>query len=245
MFLRAKHLPERTFVDFLYDLMAYEPKDIGILNLALDMIGMSTLHILVDIPNAPAKATFVNYLQQLQEIIWVAESYSGRAILGPLDNFQGVGVRFSHSMPVKAMAPRFNLRTNPRAIEPGLKYVLTGCVDPRQMRIQWHQLLAKWEVRQALQPMERVLFTCQVADYDKQIYDFKTANKFLKGEDKRWLKDQHRWHRIVMKHAGKVPVESLEELGEAIRPTIGFWLFPVEALGGLEGDLSRMKKCLI
>jgi hypothetical protein len=242
MFLRAQDSPEHTFVDFLYDLKAYDPKDIGLLNLALDMNSMRTLHSLTNISEAPARATFVDSLRRLQEIIWVAESMCGRAILGPLDNFQGVGVRFNHSMPIKAITPAFNfLRQDPRAIGPDLKYVLTACSDPRQMRVEWRQLLAKWEIRQALQTKERVLFTCQVPG-EQQVCDIKTANKFLKEEEERWLRVQQRWHRVVMKHAGKVPVEGPEELAEAVRPAIGFWLFPAEALGGLEGDLSGTKK---
>lgn len=243
MFLRAKHPPEHTFVDFLYDLKAYDPKDIGLLNLALDMVGMSALHSLRNFSEAPARATFVDSLRRLQEIIWVAESISGRAIMGPLDNFQGVGVRFNHSMPIKAITPTFSfLRPDPRAIGPDLKYVLTACLDPRQMRVQWRQLLAKWEIRQALQTKERVLFTCKVPKYEQQVCDIKTANKFLKEEEERWLRVQQRWHRIVMRHTEKVPVEGPEELAEAVRPAIGFWLFPAEALGGCEGDLSGMKK---
>jgi hypothetical protein len=242
MFLRAKHNPEHTFVDFLYDLKAYDPKHIGLLNLALDISGISTLYSLTNISEAPARDTFVDSLQRLQEIIWVAESMSGRAIIGPLDNFQGVGVRFNHSMPIKAITPTFNfLRPDPRAIGPDLNYVLTACLDPRQMRVQWRQLLAKWEIRQALQAKERVLFACQVPN-EQQVCDIKTANKFLNEEEERWLRVQYRWHRIVIRHAGKVPVEGPEELAEVVRPAIGCWLFPAEALGGLEGDLSGTKK---
>ena len=43
-----------------------------------------------------------------------------------------------------------------------------------------------------------------------------------------------------MKHIGKVPVEGPEELAEVVRPAIRIWLFPVEAFGDLEGDLSGM-----
>jgi len=241
MFLNAKHPPEHTFVDFLHDLREYDPKHIGLLNLALDTNSMSLLHSLTNISEATARAAFVDTLRQLQEIFWVAQSISGRAILGPLENFQGAGVRFNHSMPVKASTPTFKLGQDPRAIGPDLKYVLTACSDPRQMRVQWRQLLAKWQIQQAVPTKERVLFTYEVP-YEQQICNIKTANEFLIGEETQWLRTQQKWHRVVMKHAGKVPVEGPEELANVVRPAIGFWLFPVEALGDLEGDLSGMKK---
>ncbi|KAH8645885.1 hypothetical protein BGZ60DRAFT_555034 [Tricladium varicosporioides] len=241
MFLSTEHLPKNNLVEFLYDLRPYDPKDIGLLNLALDMNGMSTLHSLTNISEDPARDTFVDFLRRLQEIIWVAKSMGVHAILGPLNNFQDAGVRFNHSMPIKPIKPTFNLlKQDPRAIGPDLKYVLTACTDPRQMRVQCRQLLARWEIRQPLQTKERVLFAYQ--NPREQIFDVKTANKFLEEEEEEWLESQQRWHRIVMKHVGKVPVEDPKELADAVRPAIGFWLFSAEALGPLEGDLSRSKK---
>jgi hypothetical protein len=241
MFLRAKHAPEHTFVEFLHDLKSYDPKHIGLLNLALDINSMTVLHSLTNISEATARAAFVDTLQRLQEIFWVAQSRSGRAILGPLESFQGAGIRFNHSMPLKVSTPTFQLRQDPRAIGPDLKYVLTAYSDPRQMRVQWRQLLAKWQIQQAVPTKERVLFAFEVPE-EQQVCDIKTANEFLIVEETKWLKTQQKWHRVVMRHAGKVPVESPEELAEVVRPAIGFWLFPVEALGDLEGDFSEMKK---
>ena len=241
VFLGVAPPAEHTFVDFVHDLKAYDPKDIGLLNLALDINSMKRLHCLAEICEPSAKASFVATLGRLQEIIWVSESVSGRAILGPLDNFQGVGVRFNHSMPVKASTPTFHLERDQRAIGPDLRYVLTACSDPRHMIVQWRQVLAKWEVQQVVPPRERVLFACQVPNREQQIFDMKTAGNFLIKEEARWLKTQQRWHRIVMENAGKVPIESPEELAEAVRPAVGFWLFPAEALGGLDGELPGMK----
>lgn len=41
---------------------------------------------------------------------------------------------------------------------------------------------------------------------------------------------------------GKIAVESLEELEKAVRSAIGFWSFPVDALGSLDEEaLGGMK----
>jgi hypothetical protein len=246
MFLRVDQPPEHTFVDFVHDFKAHDPKAVGLLNLALDANSMGALQCSTDITVAPGKPAFLDSLQQLREIIWVAESMAGRAILGPLDNFEGAGVRFNHSMPLKASTPTFKLlRRDPRAVELDLRYVLTAGVDPRQLRVQWRQLLAKWGIQQAQQTRERLLFASKVPHPEQQIHDMKTASKYLDAEEERWLKTQRKYHRIVEKYAGKVPVEGPEELAEAVRPAIGFWLFPAEALGSLEGfpeELSRTKK---
>ncbi|KAI1857165.1 hypothetical protein JX265_011366 [Neoarthrinium moseri] len=244
MQLRTRGPAEFTFVDFIHDLKAYDPQNVGLLNLALAVNGMNAgLHMLVNISQPSAKAAFVKTLSQLQEIIWVAQSYCGRAIMGPLEDFHGVGVQFNHSMPIKAITPSFDLlRHDPRSVESDLKYVLTGTIDPRQMRVDWQELLTKWDIRQAQPPRERVLFAYRVPSYSQQVYDIKTAESFLRAEEENWLRSQQQFHQMILKLAGKVPVEGPEELAQAVRPAVGFWLFPAEALGALEGDVGRVKK---
>lgn len=233
----------QTFADFFYDLKAYDPKDVGLLNLALDQNGMTDLSFMENVSEAPARAAFVDSLSRLQQIIWVAESHAGRRIMGPLQDFRGVGVQFNHSMPIKGNAPSFNLlRHDPRPVGLELRYVVTASSDPRQMRVAWQQLLEKWDIRQAQPTRQRVLFAYKPVAHEEQIYDVETANKFLEKEEESWLGAQQQWHRIVMKFEERVPVESPEELAKAVRPAIGFWLFPAEALGDPEGDISGSKK---
>ncbi|KAF2176952.1 hypothetical protein K469DRAFT_721140 [Zopfia rhizophila CBS 207.26] len=242
MHVTAHQPVEHTFVDFLHDLKAYDPQDVGLLNLALDSSGMNNLYSLANVSEAPARATFVDSLSCLQQIIWVAQSHTGRAIMGPLSDFRSAGVRFNHSMPIKAIKPSFNLlRHDPRPVGPELRYVLTACADPREMRVLWQKLLERWKIRQAQPTRERVLFAYEPLSYQAQIYDIKTANKFLKEEEVGWLRGQQERHWLVMKFAGKVPVEGPEELAKATRPAIGFWLFPAGAFGNLEGTILRRK----
>ncbi|KAK9792854.1 putative 2EXR domain-containing protein [Seiridium cardinale] len=235
---------EHTVVDFLHDLKANDPRDVGLLNLALDSNGMAAgLYPLSEISEESAKASFVSTLSQLREVIWVAQSHSGRKIMGPVEDFVGVGVRFNHSLPIKPITPSFDLlKHDPRPVGPDLKYVLTGASDPRQMRVHWQELLRRWNIHQTQPTRERVLFAYATPSYEQQVYDTKTAAMFLDKEEKRWLKAQQQRRKLTMKYAGKVPVEGPEELAKAVRPTVGFWLFPAEALGPLEGGAWTMKK---
>ncbi len=75
---------ETTFVDFLHDIRAYDPRDAGLVNLAIDSNGMNVMHSSTMSSEGPARAAFVDFLSQLREVIWVAQSIAGRAILGPL-----------------------------------------------------------------------------------------------------------------------------------------------------------------
>jgi hypothetical protein len=123
----AKH----AFVDFLHDLKAYNPRDVGLLNLALDVNGMAAgLNSLTEVFEGPAMASFSSSLSQLQEIIWVAQSHSGRRIMGPREDFEGVGVRFNHSMPIKAITPSFDLLS--RDPRPNIQVVFTDFIMTNQ-----------------------------------------------------------------------------------------------------------------
>jgi hypothetical protein len=235
--------PEHLFVDFLHDLKAYDPQDVGLLNLALDSNGMTHLRSLTNVSEAAAKASLIASLSRLQQLIWIVHSHGGRGVIGLLDGFRGVGVQFNHSIPVKSLRPSFNLlRRDPRPVGPELKYVMTASSDPRQMRVQWRELLQRWEIHQVQPTRERVLFAYDPPCYEQQVYDIRTANIFLEEEEAKWLRIQQRSKGVVRKLAGKAPIEGPEELAKAVRPAVGFWLFPAEALGGFDGDISSMKK---
>ncbi|KAK3362499.1 hypothetical protein B0T25DRAFT_7734 [Lasiosphaeria hispida] len=252
--LRHRGPVEHTTLDFMHDLKAYDPRGVGLVNLALDMNGMPFLHeslvgsysrLRAELA-APCRASLVDTLSQLRNIIWMADSHFGRAIMGPLQDFRDAGVRFNHSMPVRSSTSSFDLLTrDPRPaaqVEPDLRYVLTACRDPRQMHVQWTELLEKWSVLPRHQINERVLFAYELPDYEAPIYDVDTADKFLAEEERSWIQGQTRRQFWVKKWAGRLPVESPEELEKASRPAIGFWLFPIKALGSLEGDIYSSKK---
>jgi hypothetical protein len=229
-----------SVVDFLHDFKAHDPRGVGLINLAIGRYGMKGLHAVTDIPVAPkAKEILVDFLSRVEEVLFVAHSPTSRSIREMWDvpfRGGGVGIRFNHSMPVMGFTPGFNLfRRDPRPVGPELKYVLTADSKPRQMPLLWRDLLERLEVR-AQPPRERVLSAFKVRSDRKLVIDIETADQFLGPEEEDWLAAQQRRHRVrVMRYTGREPpIEGPEELAKAVRPAIGFWLFPVEALGDLE-----------
>jgi hypothetical protein len=109
-------------------------------------------------------------------------------------------------------------------------------------RVQWKELLKRWEIHQTQPTKERLLFACKPYFHVYSVYNIKTANVFLKMEKKRWLRSQQGWKMVVIRFAGKVPTEGLEELAKATKPAVGFWLFPAEALGDLTDNSWDMKE---
>ncbi|KAK0730230.1 hypothetical protein B0H67DRAFT_561124 [Lasiosphaeris hirsuta] len=256
--LRVHGLVEHTALDFgsfVHDLKAHDPRGVGLVNLALDTNGISFLHeslvgsyarVQAELA-VPCRASLVDTLSQLRNVVWMADSHYGRAIMGPLQDFGDAGVRFNHSMPVKPATSAFDLWSrDPRPaaqVGPDLRYVLTAGRDPRQMHVQWTEVLQRWSIVPRHGPItERVLFAHEPPPYEPPIYNVGTADGFLAEEEESWIQGQHHRQFWVRKWAGRLPVESPEELERAARPAIGFWLFPVEALGGLEGDITGSKK---
>ncbi|KLU84365.1 hypothetical protein MAPG_03409 [Magnaporthiopsis poae ATCC 64411] len=235
---RGGDTDEYSFLDFIHDLKAYDPRGTGICNLALDGKGIEAFRSLTKRPPeaAPATAAVVDCLSRLQSITWMADSRCGRAILGWMRGMPDIGVRFNHSMPIRSASLRFNIvGQDPRPVGPELKYVVTATgtsSDPRRMHVWWRELLERWEIRQVRPTKERVLFACKPdVNYPKhEVWDAKTADDLLMEEEDSWIKTQLREHVAIRRFAGRVPVEGPDELAKATRPAIGFWLFPIEAL---------------
>lgn len=226
---------QHPLLDFIHDLKAYDPRGIGICNLALGSCGMRDLHSLAKQRlDAPAVDAFVDCVSRLQGIIWMAESFSGRAFVGWRLSLPRAGVHFNHSMPIRGASPRFDLvGRDPRPVGPELKHVVTTSTNPRQMHIWWHELLERWEIRPVRPIKERVLFAHRT-DWPSakgEVWDAQSAHDFLKEEENSWIKSQLSQHGFIRQLAGRVPIEGPNELANATRPAVGFWLFPVEALG--------------
>lgn len=227
---------------FFHDLKVTDPRGIGLLNLALSHNNMLHLQSYVDMTEARLNASLVATLSQLRNLIWVAQSHAPRGIFGLLHGFQGIGVQFSHSMPIKSNKPSFNLLSrDPRPVGPELKSVLTGASDPRRMRVMWREVLKKCGISQTQPTKERVLFAFEPTQWDLPISNITEANQFVKEEEEKWLSYQEQKKNLIKKFARKAPIESPEELANAVRPAIGFWLFPAEALGSIDEEFKSMK----
>ncbi|EAT91001.1 hypothetical protein SNOG_01352 [Parastagonospora nodorum SN15] len=230
--LLASALPlSRTFVPFLHDLRAYDPKDVGILRLALDDELVTNLYHMNPSLAEVAYKSFILSLKTLQQIIWMASSPIGRPITGVRSNLPTVGYRFIHSMPIMSANASFDLLDpDLRPIQSELQYTATATIDPRKLSLVWHGFLTNTGIIRQPRPQELVLFAAEPWAHGPQVRNGDAAKIFLHEEHEGWLRGQEESSSLVKKNAGKVPVESPEEFEKAVRPAFGFWLVPMSAL---------------
>jgi hypothetical protein len=222
---------------FLHDFRAHDPRHLGILNVAWES---NTLAALSSVAKASAseprvRATVVDFVSRVQQIIWMAQSSLHRSIVEqPFDPHRGIGVRFIHSMPLLPANSAFRLfGRDPRSVGPELKYVVTGN-PPQPAILKWRELLENLQVHPSRPPKERILFARQMSQVDQNIDSLAAADEFLKWEDESWTRGQSEGvtYRVIKRFLKREPpVESAEDLARAVKPAIGFWLFPVEAIG--------------
>jgi hypothetical protein len=229
----AKHPLEYTFVAFLHDLRACDPRNVGVLHLALGSDVMGQLVHLQPPKSGPSPNSFVHVLSNFHSIIWMVATV--RQIMGFWSNHHTAGVRFNHSMPIMSTNASFDLvPCDPRPIDAELRYVATVQYDPRKWSAVWRDFFSKWGVQRNHSVKERVLFAYHPGWWKPEIHDVATANRYLTREESIWMSNQQEKFSTVLRYEGRCPVETPDELARAVRPAIGFWLFPIEALKGSE-----------
>ncbi|KAI8630374.1 hypothetical protein F5Y19DRAFT_484244 [Xylariaceae sp. FL1651] len=233
------------FVDFLHDLRAYDPLDIGLLNLALDHNGVINLSgIKMSDLELASRVAFMDTLANLRQVYFLCLENAGRIYLGPRGGIPMVtGFEIHRSRPIMSAIPTFDrIAQDPRdGMTRDLSRVFVGTFDPRQLICRWHLLLDTWQIRHPHKgPDYRFLVANgwgggRMAKKAQKIFDRDSAAEWLRQEDERWAAGQERHAAAILRRGGKLPVESPEELERAPRPAIGFWLFPIDALGPIPG----------
>ncbi|KAI1740155.1 hypothetical protein F4680DRAFT_419826 [Xylaria scruposa] len=237
-----------SFMDFLHDLRVHDPQGVGLLNLALAHDAVTGLRIVdLSMLEAATRVAFTDTMANLREVYFVNLETAGRVHLGPRGGIHTVhGFEIHRSRPIISTIPTFDrLKRDPRdGMTRDLSRVFVGTFDPRRMIWDWEYLLKKWQIHHLHKsPEYRFLVASgwgngRMAKKMKKISDRDTAAEWLKDEDQRWEQGQQRHAAGILRRGGKVPVESPEELEHVPRPAIGFWLFPIEAIGPLPGPES-------
>lgn len=220
---------------FLQHLRAYDPQNIGLVNWAVNSSCIGSIHHYVKQLHSPAKTILLDHLSRIREVTFVGEF--NRRVIGPRECFheREIGVRFNHSMPIKPRAVLFDPpKSDHRAVASDLELVFTSHGDPRHMFAKWQELSTKWPTPPTKPARQRLLMANNVF-YDETLWDPKRAEDFLIREEKEWIRAQHEHWKIVRWCTGKnPPIEGPEELAKAVRPAIGFWIFPLEVLGDIQ-----------
>lgn len=217
----------RTLPHFLYDLKSkYDPQHVGLLNLAVNgnemgrMLSWSTNPSDFDID---IREAVVKTIMQLQEVFFVTKVTAGRVIHRRLQglNINPGGV-FNRSYPITSRTASFDrLRRDPRPITRDLKQILWLTFHPQEMFHKWTQVLDKW----AISPTHisyRFLVSCNPL-IRHNIDDRDSANAWLE-------KEEGFWRDARSKDPPELSTES-DNLEQGVQPAVGFWLFPIEAIG--------------
>ena len=244
IYLGAEWPAKDTLIPFLYRLKTiHDPCHIGLLNLAIEGNGLTGNDIFAVQPldvDSDTRSAFIETLMQLRELWFVSTPVVGRQIVGFLSGFNISGAIFNRSFPIKTMLPTFErLPRDPRLISQDLK-MTSGLGSVRDALRYWLQLLKIWGV--SPRKIRYLIFLAfdprlsggYIADQmsaktwlqrDEDLWNGRgPEDSFLKGKKVKWPVGAH-----DEKYRN-------EDLTKAIRPAFGFWLFPLEALGRIDGD---------
>ena len=226
-------------VGLLHDLKTtYDPRGIGLLNLAVDINGLNGccgLHEIESLTHSPATVTsFVETLAQLRAVYFVSDVHAGRQPVQQWCWPESDNPTFNRSFPISAMgAPFERIACDPRAVARDLKRVF-ACQDPKDMLQSWLRLLEKWGVPTDQVVEYRFLLTF-IPGHGKQVYDRRDAQEFLRREDEMWQgtnRDKYigPFSNLFKKQPAGADIFG-DDLENAVKPAFGFWLFPINKNG--------------
>ncbi|TGJ81610.1 hypothetical protein E0Z10_g7152 [Xylaria hypoxylon] len=238
---------DRGFVHFLYDMRAYDIQNIGLLNLALDGNGVNFLTgIELSKFKLTYRAAFTATILNLRQVFFTSIESAGRAYLGVWSGIHTNNrFEFHHSRPIMSVIPSFDrLAQDPRQnMDRDLSRVYVGTFDPRRMVCGWWESLLRWGIVHPPQRAPEYAFMVSTGwgTGSRNIVDRDDAAKWLRREEDGWINGQERWASHIKRKGHTLPLESAEELEKAPRPAVGFWLFPIEALGPVPGPEALLE----
>ena len=245
LYINAEWPAKDTLIAFIYRLKTmYDPRHIGVLNLAIDGNGLTGNDINGVQPlevKPEIRSAFIETLTQLREVWIVSTPVVGRQIAGPLSGFGTAGAMFNRAFPILSTLSTFErLPRDPRSISKDLENT-SGLGSSRDVLQYWLRLLMKWHISpQKLRYRFFLAFDPKLAGGD--ISDQVSAKVWLQKQEDQWngqgpsdgfLPEDVEMKWPVGAHDEKYRNEDLEN---AVRPAFGFWLFPLEALGRIGKD---------
>lgn len=242
MRIRAETPVRETLVDFFWDLKAYDPKDIGLLKLAVDLEGFCSHELQylkpTDLFLIRQQSAVRETLSQLREVWFVYVQPSARGLVAAAEGvFHVAKPRHGcvQAIPFRAGGPMFErLGADPRPwVREELEQFHMGMFDPRELLFRWRRMLRSWGIQHDPNRTDyRLLFSRYPSESDR-------------AERGRETGELHRMMQgLVLEGAGDAgsgaspqSAEQKAGQGEERRAANSFWLFPVEAAGEVgEGE---------
>ena len=191
-----------------------------------------------------ALSAFTATLTNLRRVIFhqIVHDADSRQMFDSLDMAK---VRYNRSFPINGLAEAFDLmETDPRPIDADLDQVSVGW-DPRRALCLWCQMERNFQIRRDERRLVemQLLLTAPTHGTDGGKFSISSrpgADEFLQREKKLWRAN---WDEgAIFKRWGYVDPDTPEKLKSAPIPVVGFWLFPVDAFGGVpEGDYDDIR----
>lgn len=220
----SRHVFDCVLVNFLCDLKTtYDPRHVGLLNLALDDREVQMLDLRFKPLDAEAGEAFTRVITQLREVFFVTKTVVGRHVPRLLSRPIPHDL-FIRSYPITAKTATFErLPRDPRDITQDLRQILMLSFNPHDMFHRWIQLLDRWQISPT-KISYRLLLTSQphCRQY-RHIHDQDSANAWLQKEDDLW--------REALNQQPFEAGSQSRNRDQAVKPAIGFWLFHIDALG--------------
>ncbi|KAG6368828.1 hypothetical protein INS49_003044 [Diaporthe citri] len=245
---QAQEPVRETLIDFLWDLKAYDPKGVGLLRLATSLENFCTNDLQYlkrsDLLLIRQRQALVETLSQLQEV-WFVNVESGRNLYQPTadgsENMVPYGIKMSG---YESVGPEAR-----EGAEAELQRVYMGRVDPRELIWRWKRLLRTWKIHH---PHGQVKYRLMVAQQQKPFKDEPSARGLARIMGLLSVRDQDRYYykedKIFRPGAceagsGKLPDQvKPEESGTMKTAAVGFWSFPIEAVGDI-GKGKSLRDC--
>ena len=245
LYISAEWPAKDTLIAFIYRLKTiYDPRRIGLLNLAIDGNGLTGNDVSGVQPSdvkSEIRSAFTETLTQLREVWIVSTPVLGRQIVGPLSGFGTAGAMYNRAFPIMSTLSTFErLPRDPRSISKDLENT-SGLGSSRDLLQLWLGLLKKWQISP-----QKVRYRFFLAFDPRltggEISDQVNAKAWLQKREDQWNGHGPRDGFLPPDVEAKWPVGAHDEryrnedLENAVRPAFGFWLFPLEALGRIGQD---------
>ncbi|KAK7698792.1 hypothetical protein SLS64_012143 [Diaporthe eres] len=246
--IQAEEPVRESLIDFLWDMKAYDPKGVGLLRLATSLENFCTNDLRYlkrsDLLLIRQRQALVETLSQLQEV-WFVNVGSGRYLYQPTEDGSETMVPYCIRMSgYESVGPEAR-----EGAEAELQRLYMGRVDPRELMWRWKRLLHTWKIQH---PQGQVKYRLMVAQQQKPCKDEPSAMRLARKLGILSIRDRERYlfkeDKIFRPGAceagsGTVPDQvKPEESGTTKTAALGFWSFPIEAVGEI-GEGKNLSDC--
>ncbi|KAK8135539.1 hypothetical protein PG984_003479 [Apiospora sp. TS-2023a] len=240
-----------ALVAFFHDMVASDPKGVGVAHLAMGRNMNDIMHLCDEDPatlHPSAQQALKRLFSQSVRTFYscIAPHHGGRNLLGQL-SYPRASIHQNRSAPLMPHFPSTQttdfglLERDRRPIRTDLAHVGVG-VDPRRNVFLWRSLLARYDVDPSSIPV-RYLYavwpfhphpmTVQLHGPDDQTTGGTTGRgaflEFLRDEDASWAKWMGKFKKPL--RGDRLSEEEHARLGRDLLDVAGFWLFGPDTFG--------------